>query len=94
MMAYGRLYACPELMLLYPHHSGLVCAEGILNRLRIKNSDDHLLIATVDVSTGQGLMERLRALVFAVSETSGSKLGSGCRTVVPGVIQPERLSYC
>lgn len=62
MMVYSRLYGCAELMLLYPHHAALTCAEGVLNRLRIQGSDDHLSTATVDVSTGQNLPERLRAL--------------------------------
>jgi len=62
MMAYGRLYGCAELMLLYPHHAALTCAEGVLSRLRIQGSDDHLSTATVDVSTGQDLPMRLRGL--------------------------------
>lgn len=62
MMAYGRLYHCSRLMLLYPHHAELNQPEGVTGSHRINGSDDQLETATIDVSTRQGLLERLRAL--------------------------------
>lgn len=61
MMAYGRLYACPELMLLYPHHASLG-REGETGRYAIMGCDDVLRTATLDVATGAQMLERLRAL--------------------------------
>jgi 5-methylcytosine-specific restriction enzyme subunit McrC len=65
MMAYGRLYGCAELMLLYPHHAALGCPEGTLTRLRIQGSADHLSTATIDLSTAENLAARLRARAAA-----------------------------
>jgi 5-methylcytosine-specific restriction enzyme subunit McrC len=47
MMAYGRLYQCQQLMLLYPHHSALRAAEGVVSRHRVNNCDDELAMATI-----------------------------------------------
>ena len=63
MMAYGRIYQCPRLMLLYPHHAELHEAEGIVGRHSITGSEDWLATATIDVSTSRGLLDRLRALL-------------------------------
>lgn len=49
MMAYGRIYGCPRLTLLYPHHHGLGSPAGEQARHRITGSQDRLRIATVDV---------------------------------------------
>jgi 5-methylcytosine-specific restriction enzyme subunit McrC len=62
MTAYGRLYQCPRLMLLYPHHAELPDFEGITGIYRVNGSADHLATATIDVSTRSGILERLRAL--------------------------------
>lgn len=64
MMAYGRLYQCDSLMLLYPHHAALPDAEGILATHRISGSDHRLNTATIDVAVGSGILERLRALTM------------------------------
>jgi 5-methylcytosine-specific restriction enzyme subunit McrC len=50
MMAYGRLYACPKLMLLYPHHGGIAQA-GETGRYVVMGSGDELVTATLDVAT-------------------------------------------
>lgn len=61
MMAYGRLYACPELMLLYPHHANLG-EEGETGRYAVMGCDDVLRTATLDMATGAQMIDRLRAL--------------------------------
>jgi 5-methylcytosine-specific restriction enzyme subunit McrC len=60
MMAYGRLYGCPRLMLLYPHH-GALGAEGETGRYRILGSGDTLSTATIDLGT-PGVEARLARL--------------------------------
>jgi 5-methylcytosine-specific restriction enzyme subunit McrC len=62
MMAYGRLYECSQLMLLYPHHADLRQAEGVVSRHSVSRSQDKLVTATIDISTSFGLPERLRML--------------------------------
>ena len=49
MMAYGRLYGCPSLMLLYPHH-GRLSEAGETGRYRVVGSDDELITATLDLA--------------------------------------------
>jgi 5-methylcytosine-specific restriction enzyme subunit McrC len=63
MMAYGRLYRCPRLMLLYPHHEGLGRAEGMTGRHRIGGSADELATATIGLSELAGMTGRLSMLV-------------------------------
>ena len=62
MMAYGRIYQCPRLMLLYPHHAELHRPERVVVSHRVNNSIDQLATATIDVSTNRGILERLRML--------------------------------
>lgn len=49
IMAYGRLYGCPSLMLLYPHH-GRLSEAGETGRYRVVGSDDELITATLDLA--------------------------------------------
>ena len=51
LMAYGRLYECPDVVLLYPHHGGLP-PDTILRRYSIAKPDAHerLVVATLDVT--------------------------------------------
>ena len=51
LMAYGRLYDCPHVMLLYPHHGGLQ-SDALLHRYSIANPGAHesLFVATLDVT--------------------------------------------
>ena len=81
MMAYGRIYRCPRLMLLYPHHAELHQPEGIIGYHRVNGSEDRLTTATIDVSTSHGLIDRLRALCDI------SELGSLAR--LPKLSQPH-----
>jgi len=38
MMAYGRLYQCGKLTLLYPHHREAGCDEGLIGEYAINRS--------------------------------------------------------
>ena len=50
-MAYGRLYDCPSVVLLYPHHGGLP-PNPILQRYSIAmpEAQESLFVATLDVT--------------------------------------------
>lgn len=63
MMAYGRLYECPRLMLLYPHHDELGQSEGKLSQHRINGSFDILATATIGLSDLRQSAPRLTNLV-------------------------------
>ena len=56
MMAYGRIYDCPELLLLYPHHA--VLGEGAFARkYTVAGGDDRLRPATLDMALGAAALE-------------------------------------
>jgi len=66
MMAYGRLYQCPHLMLLYPHHNALGdTAIKVAHRIAIKGCDDWLELATIDIASSEGIADRLRDLCLS-----------------------------
>lgn len=52
MMAYARLYRCKEVMLLYPHHSGLG-AEAIKAAYAMLQGNERLSIASANIALGQ-----------------------------------------
>ena len=61
MMAYARLYRCPELMLLYPAVEG--AGEGVRREFGIAGGKERLSIATADVGQGEAaVVASLRAL--------------------------------
>ena len=62
MMAYGQLYECDALTLLYPHHRGLNGAAGVTSTFLIPNSFKQLSAATIDISRGVGVKEALRQI--------------------------------
>jgi len=62
MMAYGRVYSCPQLMLLYPHHRDLDRPEGVLDIHRIRGGEDTLTTATLDISRRADIVNRVRAI--------------------------------
>lgn len=75
MIAYGTVYDCDRLILLYPHSADLD-SEGIQATYRISGTPDHrLAIATVDTGKAEGMAERLRKLLDG--SESGSGLSSG-----------------
>lgn len=67
MMAYGRIYECPDLMLLYPHHHELRCDEGITSEHQITGCEDRLTTATIGLADLTSIMARLRQLLAARS---------------------------
>jgi 5-methylcytosine-specific restriction enzyme subunit McrC len=73
MMAYARLYRCPELMLLYPAVEG--AGEGVRRAFGMAGGKERLSIATVDVGQGEAeVVAGLRAL--------GRRLASGQQVLV------------
>ncbi|MEN3972312.1 restriction endonuclease [Sphingomicrobium sp. XHP0235] len=50
MMAYGRIYQCPDLMLLYPHHDDLKSFAGFQSQHSVVGSEDKLSAATLNLS--------------------------------------------
>lgn len=73
MMAYGRLYGCERLMLLYPHHDGIDGQEGILGRHRIADGPDELSIATIALNERATVRARLAKLVQAIETHADPK---------------------
>jgi 5-methylcytosine-specific restriction enzyme subunit McrC len=74
MMAYGRLYGCERLMLLYPHHAALGTSEGIQSRHLIagalqgaEHPNDQLFTASIDVATLSAMKSRLADIVMATA---------------------------
>lgn len=52
MMAYGRLYRCPRLILLYPHHERLGSSPSqARHRIAIEGCQDRLDVGSIDVSS-------------------------------------------
>jgi len=64
MIAYGRLYECPELMLLYPWHDGLDADGDASRHYNVSRCEDRLSIATVDIARVTGIRTRLADLVL------------------------------
>lgn len=62
MMAYSRLYGCPRVMLLYPHHDGLPHDDGVANQHRMGGGRERLKIATIRLGQRATLSARLKAL--------------------------------
>lgn len=52
MMAYARLYRCPEVMLLYPHHAGLG-AQALNAAYGILVGEERLRVASVDLTSDE-----------------------------------------
>jgi len=80
MMAYGRIYDCPRLMLLYPWHAGLAQPAGVTASHRIAQDgcNDQLVTAAVDVSaTHDAAISALRNLVIGEPGTLATQIGSG-----------------
>lgn len=71
MMAYGRVYACPRLMLLYPHHDGLGSMPGETSRHDVLGSGDRLTTATIELSDLRTCARDLHSLVASTKATGG-----------------------
>lgn len=62
MMAYGQLYKCDRLTLLYPHHAAMNRDDGVYTAYWVAGSVRRLETATIDISRSEMLSERLRAI--------------------------------
>lgn len=71
MMAYGRIYHCDCLTLLYPHHCGLGPDEGMRSSNLITGSNHRLRTATVDIGHAQALGDRLRSICIETPDDPG-----------------------
>ena len=72
MMAYGRLYECRHLMMLYPHHVAL--GEDAFPRGYAVTGSDHCLqLATVDLTQGE---DAVRGQLARLLHIDGISLGS------------------
>jgi 5-methylcytosine-specific restriction enzyme subunit McrC len=75
MLAYSRIYRCPRMMLLYPHHVELSGTDHFTARYGVTGTDDELAIGTIDVGDAKGITARLGTLVrrqFANISTVGT----------------------
>ena len=69
MMAYGRIYNCTNVLLLYPHHAVLP-SEKIFQHYSIGNakSDESLFVATIDLSASKHKQQQdVRALFSQIT---------------------------
>jgi len=62
MMAYGRLYRCSRLTLLYPHHRDAGCDEGLIGDYAVKSSSDRLDLFSVDLAYSDRIESRLASV--------------------------------
>ena len=63
MMAYGRLYDCRDLVLLYPHNAALA-GQSFPRAFRVNNSEHRLSVATLDVAQNEaGILAALSTLI-------------------------------
>lgn len=62
MMAYGRLYRCDRLTLLYPHHREAGCEEGLIGNYAVNSSSDRLDLFSVDLAHSYRIKSRLAAI--------------------------------
>lgn len=69
MLAYGEVYGVNQLMLLYPHHSGLGHPPGLLAEYRFIGATDRTLkIASVSLERVESVPAQLNSLLDACSE--------------------------
>lgn len=73
MIAYSRLYACPRVALLYPHHLGLGSDEGLSSRHRIAGCSDEIAIVTHDLAREEDARDRLRSGLMPLIAPSSLK---------------------
>ncbi|SBV31863.1 conserved protein of unknown function [uncultured Sphingopyxis sp.] len=69
MMAYGQLYGCGALTLLYPHHDALRSLPGTLSRHRVGRTAQRLHLASVDIADHKSVTGQLRALLAAPADS-------------------------
>ncbi len=62
MMAYGRLYRCDRLILLYPHHRDAGCDEGLIGDYAVNSSSDRIKLFSIDLAHSDRIKARLAAV--------------------------------
>lgn len=62
MMAYGRLYRCDRLTLLYPHHRDAGCDEGLIGDYAVNSSSDRMELFSIDLAHSDRIKARLAAV--------------------------------
>jgi 5-methylcytosine-specific restriction enzyme subunit McrC len=62
MMAYGRLYQCGRLTLLYPHHRDAGGDEGLIGSYAVKLSSDRMELFSMDLGRSDRIKSRLAAV--------------------------------
>ncbi len=64
MMAYSRVYGCPNVMLLYPHHNDIGASEGIIGGHTITGGDEaRLSVASISLFDLATVPDQARNLV-------------------------------
>lgn len=72
MMAYGRLYQCGKLTLIYPHHREAECDEGLIGKYAVNSSQDQLELFSVDVARAGDIRGRLARACLSDPELRGA----------------------
>jgi 5-methylcytosine-specific restriction enzyme subunit McrC len=72
MMAYGRVYRCSNLLLLYPRHAELADSSAV--HYRIVDGDEILTVATVDITSARAVTDDLRGLISLRTPTAELQL--------------------
>jgi 5-methylcytosine-specific restriction enzyme subunit McrC len=65
MMAYGQIYRCGELTLLYPHHHGLKNAPGRQSMHIVEGGSSRLMTTSVDLVDTRAIKALLRSLIIS-----------------------------
>ncbi|RAH95649.1 restriction endonuclease [Acuticoccus sediminis] len=66
MVAYARVYGCPDVVLVYPHHAGMRSEVPTIRHFMVTGSHDRLTIATVDVRSHDAARQSLRHLAASL----------------------------
>jgi 5-methylcytosine-specific restriction enzyme subunit McrC len=65
MMAYGRLYGCSKLTLLYPHYQALGRDEGLIGEYAVNSSQDRLEVFSIALSQSESVKDQLGRACFS-----------------------------
>lgn len=68
MMAYGQIYDCNCLSLLYPHHAALADSPGALASHRIGSDQARLHTTSIELGSRQAVFQQLRQLTLGLAE--------------------------
>lgn len=77
MMAYGRLYRCTDLVLIYPHHPALGPCETLAG-YTVNHCEDRLRVASIDIASEEmQIITRLRNLIVSPVACTGENRQCG-----------------